>query len=96
VDEAVFQWDERNLGWLWRRHRVTSEQAEQAFSDPHQVPVMAYGMDTEQREASIGMADGPRLLHIVWTEVQTESGSRIRLIHARNATRHEAGLYFGQ
>lgn len=53
-------------------------------------------MGPEVREAAIGMAAGPRLLHIVWTEVETENGSAIRILHARDATEHEAELYFAQ
>ena len=92
VEDVAFQWDAANTGWIWRRHRVRPRQAEQAFLDPNNLPVEASSMGPERREAVIGMADGPRLLHIVWTE----HGNAVRILHARNATAHEAELYFRQ
>jgi len=92
VEDVAFQWDAANTGWLWRRHRVRPRHAEQAFLDPDSLPVDASNLDSELRQAVIGMAEGPRLLHLVWTE----RGDAIRILHARNATEHEAELYFRQ
>jgi uncharacterized DUF497 family protein len=48
-------------------HRVTQEEAEQAYDDPDAVPVFAYpGPDGWERAAVLGLTQGGRLLVVVW------------------------------
>lgn len=85
----MFDWDDANRAHILI-HRVEPYEAEEAMRDPAQEPTRSYNWQGEVRAAIIGMTRGKRLLHVVWTE----RGQRIRVLHARNATRWETRLYF--
>jgi uncharacterized protein len=87
-----FEWDDAKAASNLRDHGVSFAQATAAFRDPFAVEWIddrrAYG---EERIILLGMKDGQIL-----TVVYTERNTRIRIISARRATKHEQDLYFRQ
>ena len=81
-----FEWDDAKAKANLKKHRVPFAEALTAFVDP-----LARILDdpdhseTEVREIIVGYSTKPRLLVVGFTE---RSG-RVRLIHARPATRAE-------
>lgn len=86
-----FEWDRRKAEANLRRHGVSFELAKGVFRDPFAIELIddREGYD-EQRLITIGMAEGPTLLFVAYTERQ----DRIRIISARRATRYEEEEYF--
>ena len=86
-----FEWDRRKAEANLRRHGVSFEFAKGVFRDPFAIELIddREGYD-EQRLITIGMAEGPTLLFVAYTERQ----DRIRIISARRATRYEEEEYF--
>src|SRR5579859_3141635 len=85
-----FQWDTGNQTKSWVKHRVTSDEAEQAFADEQR----AVGQDPrpysgEQRLYLLGKTRTGRLLYIAFTI----RGKAIRVISARDVNRREVPLY---
>jgi uncharacterized DUF497 family protein len=65
ADELVFDWDEANVAHI-ARHNVTPEEVEQVFAnDPMDLRVDI--VDGEERYASVGHTNGPRVLVLAWT-----------------------------
>jgi uncharacterized protein len=87
-----FEWDEFKARENYAKHGVTFEVAKEVFKDPFAVERLddrdAY---VEDRFVLIGVAEG-----VILTVVYTERSSRIRLVSARRATRHEQDDYFIQ
>ena len=85
-----FEWDRAKALENRRKHGVSFEQAQRAFSDPLGVEWIddreGYG---EERTILLAMADGTILVVIF-----TERDDRVRLISARKATRNEQDLYY--
>ena len=87
-----FEWDDAKAAANLRDHGVSFARATAACRDPFAVEWIddrqAYG---EERFILLGMKDG-QILVVVYTERNT----RIRIISARRATKHEEDLYFRQ
>ncbi len=90
-----FQWDPKKAEANWRKHKVSFEQARDAFKDLQALDVPDdkddYG---EDRSNLTGMVEG-RLLVITYTH-QTDANNGdeiIRIISARKAERSEARKY---
>jgi uncharacterized DUF497 family protein len=85
-----FEWDEAKAAENDAKHGVSFELATKVFDDPFGIERLddreAYG---EDRFILIGTAEGS-----VLTVVYTERASRIRIISARQATKHEHDDYF--
>ena len=81
-----FEWDGAKATANFRKHRVAFDEALSVFADPlariFDDPDHSEG---EVREIIIGFSTKPRLLVVGFTE---RSG-RVRLIHARRATKSE-------
>ena len=82
-----FEWDDRKAASNLRKHGITFEDARSTFDDMASVDEEDADPD-EGRWKRIGMA-APGLLAVTYTE----RGSRIRIISARKATRHEQDSY---
>ena len=86
-------WNEKKAKANLRRHGVSFELATSAFRDPFAIELVDDREDYgEQRLVVIGMADGPLLLFVAFTE----RDDRIRIISARRATKYEEEVYFRQ
>jgi uncharacterized protein len=87
-----FEWDDAKAAGNLRDHGVSFAQAVAAYRDPFAVEWVDdrddYG---EERVILLGMKDG-QILAVVYTERNT----RIRIISARRARKHEQDAYFGQ
>ena len=85
-----FQWDAGNQEKNLRKHRVSNEECEEAFFDPHKrmLPAVRSAIG-EPRHLLIGRTQAGRLLFIVFTVRQ----HAIRVISARDLNRRERHLY---
>jgi uncharacterized protein len=92
MDDDAFEWDAAKAAENATKHGVDFETARQVFRDPFAIELLDdrenYG---EDRFILIGIAES-----VVLTVVHTERNSRIRLISARRATKHEQDDYFAQ
>jgi len=88
-----FEWHDAKADANFRDHGVTFELAKTVFKDPLAVGGIDNREDYgEERSIIIGMADGPVLLFVAYTE----RADRIRIISARRVTKHEQDEYFRQ
>ena len=87
---AEFEWDDNKAAANWHDHGVTFAHAAKACLDPFAVELIDDREDYgEERINLLGMSGGV-ILHVTYTE----RGSRIRLISARRAERHEQDTYY--
>ena len=81
-----FTWDPRKAKTNTRKHRVAFQEAVTVFIDPlariHDDPAHSL---SERREIIVGHSTQGRLLVVSFTE----RGKMVRIISARQATRHE-------
>jgi len=85
-----FEWDSAKAAKNLRKHRVSFEEASGVFWDPLAVT----GDDPdhseiEERLITFGLSSAGQLLVVSHTEID----DTIRIISARNATRHERKIY---
>lgn len=85
-----FDWDDANADKVWRRHRVTAKECEEAFGN---APLL-FADDrrhsvTEARYHAIGQSDAGRVLLMVFMLRK----NAIRIISARPANRRERKEY---
>ncbi len=86
----IFEWDPRKARLNLRKHGVSFEEAATVFGDVLSVTIPdAEHSDEEQRWIMIGKSNEGNLLVVV----HTESGTLVRLISARPATRAEKRQY---
>jgi len=86
----LFEWDEGKSRHNVRKHGVTYEAASTIFGDPFSLTIDDPGHSMrELRWVTLGYSAKHRLLVVV----PTDRGSRIRIISARLATRHERETY---
>jgi len=86
----LFAWDEGKSRHNVRKHGVTYEEASTIFGDPFSLTIGDPGHPMrELRWVTLGYSAKHRLLVVV----PTDRGSRIRIISARMATRHETETY---
>ncbi|MBX9826313.1 MAG: BrnT family toxin [Xanthobacteraceae bacterium] len=87
---SEFEWDEAKAAENYAKHGVSFEVASLVFEDPFAIERLDdrddYG---EDRFILTGMAEGALL-----TVVYTERSGRVRIISARQATKHEQDEYF--
>lgn len=84
-----FVWDKAKARSNLAKHGIAFEQAAEAFFDPF-LRLVDASPGEEVRDAVIGMDKRWQLLFVVHIAVED---SQIRIISARNATRHERLLY---
>jgi uncharacterized DUF497 family protein len=85
-----FEWDGGNRDKNLIKHRVTMEECEEIFLDPHK-RILDAGFDSgvEKRYLLIGRTKGDRILFVVFTTRK----HKIRVISARDLNRKERHLY---
>jgi uncharacterized protein len=85
-----FEWDEAKAAENYAKHGVSFELAAKVFEDPFGIERLDDREDYgEDRFILTGTAEG-----VVLTVVYTERSGRIRIISARQATKHEQDDYF--
>ena len=85
-----FEWDSGNKQKNWLKHKVTSKEAEEAFSD--KIAVVFSDIrhsENEERYVLIGKTRQERIVFIVFTF----RGEKIRIISARDANKKEVSNY---
>jgi uncharacterized protein len=90
MDDVQFTWDPGKAAANLSKHGVSFEDASTVFRNPlaKVLPDPTHS-EQEQRSLIIGHSAGGRLLLVVFTE----SGDRIRIISARDASAHERREY---
>lgn len=87
---AGFEWDEHNAGKIWRKHKVSPAECEQAFFNrPLAVADDIRHSERENRFYALGRTDAGRMLFLVFTV----RGGDIRVISARQMSRKERKEY---
>ena len=89
LDGITFVWDVKKARSNYSKHKVTFEQAAEAFFDPF-LRVIDASATEEARDAIIGMDAWWNLLYVVHLEVEDD---RLRIVSARRATLHDRRLY---
>jgi len=85
-----FEWDDAKAEANLRKHGIAFEVAKAVFDDPK--GLVDYDDSTgEARDLIIGMVAG-----VVLVVISTDRGSRLRIISARRANRHEQDRYYRQ
>jgi uncharacterized protein len=84
------EWDSKKAASNLKKHGVSCEEAATALLDPMAKAQEDPDAEGELRWIRLSMSTRPRLLSVVYTLRQND---RIRLIAAREATRHEAKHY---
>lgn len=85
-----FDWDEANAGKNWERHRVTPEEAEDAFfHDPFVLRSDPGHSRREKRYWALGKTSRERRLFVAFTI----RGTLIRVISVRDMNRREDEEY---
>jgi uncharacterized protein len=93
VSELRFSWDPSKARQNLRKHRASFEEAETAFLDEQALLLDDPDhSDVEDRFILLGMTAAIRVLSVC--HCVRESGSLIRLISARRATRAEEKQYW--
>lgn len=85
-----FEWDDDKAASNFRDHQVTFETARKAFGDPDNID----RDDPDPHEERLSRLC--RLDLRIFVIILTESDSRIRIISARRANKHEQRTYFEQ
>ncbi len=85
-----FEWDPEKASANRAKHRVSFEEAATAFADP-----MSLTIPDPDHSEDRWILLGRSMLSRVLVVVHVERGERVRIISARKANRHEAGVYAG-
>ena len=88
-----FEWDETKNQINLVKHGIDFQTAQLVFDDPNCVMFIEGSKDGEPRWHAIGFAEGLILLIVVHTYRDTQTAELVRIISARQATRHERKLY---
>lgn len=87
---TAFNWDEGNKEKNWERHRVSDEECEEVFFDPHKrILEDAVHSADKERYILLGQTRSTRLLFVVFTL----RGNKVRVISARDLNKREKKLY---
>ena len=90
-----FDWDPAKASSNARKHGVSFEEARSSFYDEFAVQFFdEENSIDEERFLLLGMSSGARLLLVCHCE--RASGSVIRIISARKATKRESAFYKGE
>jgi len=94
--EAVlvrFEWDEEKNHSNYRKHGVDFETAQVVFGDPDFLMEQDREVAGEERWQTIGMVEGVLLLLVAHTIRDEDDDELVRIISAREVTRHERRRY---
>ena len=87
-----FAWDKGNEQKNWLKHKVTGEEAEEAFDDTKRLILEdTKHSEKETRFILFGKTEKGRMLFVVYT-LRNEN-TKVRIISARDTNRKEVLLY---
>ena len=86
-----FEWDKGNEQKNWLKHKVTGEEAEEAFDDVNRMLFedIKHSTSQEKRYILFGKTQNIKKLVIIFTM----RGKKVRIISARPINRKEAIIY---
>ncbi|MBI5614404.1 BrnT family toxin [Candidatus Gottesmanbacteria bacterium] len=85
-----FEWDIGNSSKSLKKHRVTDQEAEEAFFDQYKVQFTdAIHSQSEERFILIGRSNSKKILYIAYTIRK----NKVRIISARILNKKEQYLY---
>lgn len=89
-DAHGFEWDPGNRDKNWVKHKVSNEECEEAFFDPHK-RILETGKEVgrEKRRLLVASTQSGRLLFVVFVI----RNGKVRVISARDLNKRERGLY---
>jgi len=94
LSKRQFVWDEGKAQVNERKHGLTFELASTALADKLAGIKLDTGHDeAEDRWVVVGMAEGWRLVVVICTVEDADTGDRVRIISARDATLRERREY---
>ncbi len=88
-----FEWDVEKARANWLKHGVTFDLATSIWNDPHLQIVLDSVVDGEERWWAVGYGAISGLLIAVHVYPDPTDESRVRLISARRASKHEQRRY---
>jgi len=92
--KLIFDWDESKARHNRTTHKVSFDEAKTVFNDPFLVTFPDdFHSYEEERFISIGNSSKNRIILVIHTEGNEDSGTVIRLISARKATPSERKTY---
>ena len=87
-----FEWDKGNEQKNWLKHKVTAEEAEEAFDDEKRLILEdTRHSEKERRFILFGKTDKGRMLFIIYT--LRDENTKVRIISARDINRKEVLMY---
>ena len=91
LGELIIEWDDDKAAINYKKHGIHFEDAALVFLDENLIDDYdELHSDDEDRIQVIGMVG--KVLVVIYTE----RGEKLRIISARNATKHERMKYYGQ
>jgi uncharacterized protein len=90
MQDDRFEWDDAKAASNSRKHRVTFDQAREAFDDPNAVEEPDDDPTEERWKRTVMSAT------CILIVIYTQRGVRTRIITARRATKHEQADYHRQ
>ncbi len=87
-----FEWDQKKAESNWRKHKVRFRDAVTVLRLDNMAITELDDYPYEERYVTIGISAVGQLLVIVYTY----RGDKIRIISARQATKTETAIYWGQ
>jgi len=89
-----FEWDTTKAITNQHKHGISFELATTVFNDQFMLSMPDNEhSESEERWITLGQADNDRLLVVIHTFNETNTGANIRIISAREATKHEQRQY---
>jgi uncharacterized protein len=90
----LFEWDHQKDLLNQKKHGVSFKEAEEVFEDPLHISILDHRFSYfEERWLTIGKAQRARLLVLAHLYFNEEGEETIRIISAREATKHEQENY---
>lgn len=93
IQMVRFEWDEKKNHSNLVKHGIDFRTAQLVFDDPDCITFVEGEKDGEVRWHALGFAEGVVLVLVVHTYREARGVELIRIISARQATRHERKLY---
>lgn len=89
-----FEWDATKAASNQRKHGVSFDRAATVFTDQFMLSMPNdEHSETEERWLTLGQANNDKLLVVIHTFNEISAGANIRIISAREATKHEQRQY---
>lgn len=89
----IFEWDDEKAKSNFAKHHVSFDLAKRVWDDPFVFVGLDDVVNGEQRWRAVGIVGSVMLLVVIHAYPDKNSDERIRIISARQATKHERKNY---